>query len=903
MRTNLRAASLVLGFSSLLLSSSLQKSGLAQATIPSPKPQEPTPARETGTQPAQSPSSPAATAATTTATARAADVTDIRTLPHGVEVHAGAAILRVDVMRDDLLRIRLSPDGRLPEDASWAVLPEARTAGLAIHPEVNATQIVLQTATMKVRIERSPMRLVIEDLDGNIINEDAPGHPVEFTGPRDTQGGEFRVSKALRTDEHFFGLGDKTGPLDRRGEAFNNWNTDAFGFQESTDPIYKTIPFFLGERAGRYYGIFLDNTWRSSFDFGSSRRDSFSFGSDGGPLDYYFMYGPDPKKVVETYAFLTGPSPLPPLWSLGFQQSRYSYAPESVAREVATRLRKDKIPADVLWLDIDYQYKNRPFTVDPVGFPDMPKFVADMKAMHLHTIAITDLHVAAAPNQNYTPYDTGVAADAFVKNPDGSTFIGVVWPGNSVFPDFTHQASREWWGTNYNDFVKDGFAGFWNDMNEPSVFNGPGKTMPLDTVHRVDGTGFAARTASHREIHNVFGMQNSRATFEGVLKLDPDNRPFVMTRASYAGGQRYAVTWTGDNSSTWNHLRMTTPMLVNLGLSGFAFAGADVGGFAGSPQPDLLTKWLEVAAFHPIDRDHSSKGTNPQEVWVNGPQPEAVRRRFIETRYRLLPYIYTHAEETSRTGLPLMRPLFLEFPREEKDGHPVDLDAAGEFMLGPDLLIAAPPYPDMVDKYTPTLPGEGWYDFWTGAKVPKVQSLSELVAASQASPDGTTLQSPAMKEAMETIEASLIEPKLDQLPVFVRSGAIIPMQAVTQSTEEVPGGPLELRVYPGTQCEGSMYLDDGHSFRYKQGEYLRLQYGCTMKDGSVSVQIGPRQGHFAPWWKQLEVVVYGWNAARATATLQGTSQSLHVRVDAATHSVRVTIPESEQGSELTFTAR
>ncbi len=558
------------------------------------------------------------------------DVTDIHAMPHGVEVHAGKALLRIEALRADVLRIRITPDGVLPEDASWAVLPESRTSGIPVHPEVTPAEVTFTTAALKVRIERMPLRLIIEDPGGRILSEDAPGRPTEFLGARDAQGGEFHVTKTLEADEHFFGLGDKTGPLDRRGEAFNNWNMDAYGFQESTDPIYKTIPFFLGERAGQYYGIFLDNTWRSTFDFGSNQRDAYSFGSDGGPLDYYFLCGPEPKHVIQAYAWLTGPSPLPPLWSLGFQQSRYSYAPESVARDVAAHLRRDRIPADVLWLDIDYQDKNRPFTVDPFGFPDMPKFVADVKAMHLHTIAITDLHVADAPGQGYAPYDTGKAADAFVKKPDGTDFVGIVWPGPSVFPDFTHQASRVWWGTNYKQFVHDGFAGFWNDMNEPSVFNGPEKTMPLDTVHRVDGTGFTPRTASHREIHNVFGMQNARATYEGVLKLDPGNRPFVMTRASYAGGQRYSVTWTGDNSSTWNHLRMTVPMLVNLGLSGYAFAGADVGGFAGSPQPDLLTKWLEYSAFQPIDRDHSSKGTLPQEVWVNGPQQEAVRRHFIE---------------------------------------------------------------------------------------------------------------------------------------------------------------------------------------------------------------------------------------------------------------------------------
>ena len=834
---------------------------------------------------------------------RVGDVTAINSLPYGVEVHAGGVLERVEALRPDVLRVRVSPDGAFQEDASWAVLPEARGGGILVHPAITPSEITFTTEALHVRIERSPLRLVIEDLAGHVVSEDAQGRPTEFTGKRDAQGGEFHVWKALRTDEHFFGLGDKTGPLDRRGEAFTNWNTDAFGFQESTDPIYKTIPFFVGESAGQYYGIFLDNTWRSSFDFGKSLRDAYSFGSDGGPLDYYFVYGPDPKKVIENYAWLTGASPLPPLWSLGFQQSRYSYAPESAAREVANHLRKDKIPADVLWLDIDYQYKYRPFTVDPVGFPDMPKFVSDMKTLHLHTIAITDLHVADVPNSGYAPYDSGIAANAFVKNSDGTNFVGVVWPGNSVFPDFTHQASREWWGTNYKQFVQMGFAGFWNDMNEPSVFNGPDKTMPLDTVHRVDGTGFHPRTASHREIHNVFGMQNARATYEGVLKLDPESRPFVMTRASYAGGQRYSVTWTGDNSSTWNHLRMTTPMLENLGLSGYAFAGADVGGFAGSPQPDLLTKWLEVAAFQPIDRDHSSAGTRQQEVWVDGPQQEAIRRHFIETRYRLMPYLYTIAEETSRTGLPVVRPLFLEFPNEAKDGHPVDLDAPGEFLLGPDLLIAAPEYYDMVDKYSPTLPGEGWYNFWTGAKVAKTRSLSELAAESQASPDGTTLQSPAMKDAMKAIEDAQIEPKLDQLPVFVRSGSILPMQALVQSTDEVPNGPLELRVYPGSRCAGQVYSDDGHSFGYRHDAYVRVNFACKVDKDGVTVDIGPHQGNYTPWWKQIEVVVYGWNSSRATAMLKGDATPLRTRIDPTANAVHVVLPEKATGNELVLTAK
>jgi alpha-glucosidase len=415
--------------------------------------------------------------------------------------------------------------------------------------------------------------------------------------------------KSMPLDEHYFGLGDKTGPLDRRNEAFTLWNTDAYRFQESTDPIYKSIPYFMTYRAGRAVGILLDNTWRTSFDFGKESAGIYSFGAAAGPLDYYLFYGPSPKQVVETYAWLTGTPPLLPLWSLGFQQSRYSYMSQARVLEVAGRLRADSIPADAIYLDIDYQDKNRPFTVDRAAFPDLPGMIAKLKADNFHVVAITDLHIANLPGHDYFPYDSGVAGDQFVKNPDGTVYTGKVWPGPSVFPDFTRQQTRAWWGSLYRDLRHIGIDGFWNDMNEPSIFDSATFTMPENVVHRIDEPGFATRTATHAEIHDLYGMENSRATFEGLRTLDPESRPFVLTRATFAGGQRYAATWTGDNSSSWNHLRLATPMLENLGLSGFAFVGADVGGYAGTPTPELLTKWLEVAAFQPIERDHTEKGS------------------------------------------------------------------------------------------------------------------------------------------------------------------------------------------------------------------------------------------------------------------------------------------------------
>jgi len=810
-------------------------------------------------------------------------VTASRPTPNGIEIRSGAAVMQITALREDVVRVRVGPAGQLPDDASWAVLSSSRTSTVNVTPESSAGSVGFRTAKLHVAVHRDPFGLTVTDLAGHVIAEDLPGRPVEF------HGASFRVYLKSPADEHYFGLGDKPGPLDRRNEAFSDWNTDAFGWQESTDPIYKSIPYFMTFRKGIAAGIFLDNTWRASFDFNKEYRDGYSFGSEGGPLDLYILYGPEPRSVVQTWAWLTGTSPMPPLWSLGYQQSRYSYYPEAEVRRIADKLRSERIPADVIWLDIDYQLKNRPFTVDPERFPHFDQMIKDLRAQHIRTVVITDLHIANLPSAGYKPYDEGIAGDHFVKNPDGSIYSGVVWPGKAVFPDFTRRASREWWGSLYSDFVSKGIAGFWNDMNEPSVFLVPSKTMPDDVQHRIDEPGFAPRTASHLEVHNIFGMQNTRGTYEGLLKLQPNSRPFVMTRASYAGGQRFAATWSGDNSATWNHLRQTTPQLLNLGLSGFAMAGADVGGFAGSPQPELLTRWLEVAAFHPIDRDHTAMGTRPQEPWENGTEEDlSLRRHYIEERYRLLPYLYTTAEEMSRTGIPIMRPLFLEFPKGAADGEPIDLSTGNAFLLGPNLLIAQSPYPDELDDYTVALPQVGWYEYWAGSRIEGSSGRKAI--------DNTPVTQPEVH----------IHRTLETLPVFVRAGAIIPQQPLVQSTEEKPQGPLTLRVYPplagGGDCSGSLYLDDGISFDFKKGDFLRTQFTCRLSAQGVIVTVAPREGSFEPWWKLLSVEVYGATKPASGATvspLNGTAGSkVSTAFDAEHHRITALVDDDPKGLQL-----
>ncbi len=808
-------------------------------------------------------------------------VDSFRALPSGIEIQSGPGLLYIRALRDDILRMTISPTSTLPDQGSWAVLPGSRDSQFGVTPFSDAASVGFDTPLLHVRVRRDPLEIDILDTQGHTLL--ASSEPVRFF-PDDRNGDlGFRVWMQMPVDEHFFGLGEQAGPLDRRGNAYTLWNTDAYRWQGGTNPLYDSIPFFLTDTDGVSYGLYLDNTWRSEFDFGKARRNQFSFGAEGGPLDFYFFYGPAPKKVVEDYAWLTGTAPLPPLWAFGYQQSRYSYGTEDELRGIAQRLRADHVPSDVLYMDIAYQVKNRPFTLDASKFPDFPAFVNELKNMHFHLVLITDLHIAYLPGDDYAPFNSGEAGNHFLHNPDGSLYVGTVWPGPSVFPDFTQQSTRQWWGSLYRTFYGEGVSGFWNDMNEPSVFNSPAKTIPLDVAGQIEGPGFQTRSVTQREIHNIMGMLNSRATYEGLLRLKPNQRPFVLTRASFAGGQRYAATWTGDNSSSWSHLRLSTPMLESLGLCGFTMAGDDIGGYAGSPSMDLLTQWIEVGSFNPIERDHTEIGSNPQEPWVGGPAQEAIRRHYIDQRYRLLPYIYTTAEEASRTGIPIMRPLFLEFPDATPDRSPLDLTAGSEFLFGPDLLIAPPPYPDEVQSYTVTFPPVPWYDYWTGRLV--AQGAVASAAPSQPAP----------------LRSVTVRPTPAMLPVYVRGGSILPMQPLVQNTGQIPAGPLELRVYPGPDCHGSLYQDDGTTFNYQHGDYLRVGYTCQSSAGRLTLNIGAQEGSYPAWWKSIDMAIYDWPSAQVRVTLNG-HVLLGSSYDVAHRVLHLRIPQSTGAQKLVITA-
>ncbi len=759
----------------------------------------------------------------------------------GVELATGRAKVRVTFVREGLVRVRLAPNGEFPADHSWAIIQSPEPPIVTVQEGTDT--VTVSSGDVVASINKASLLVRLGDSEGNLVVADEPSLPMAWSGER------VKVWKKMPLLENYYGLGDKQGPLNRRNRSFTMWNTDFFGWQESDQPLYKTIPFFIGMNQGKAYGIFFDNAYRSNFNFGLDSQDFYSFGSEGGELDYYYFAGPDPRRVVQAFASLTGHVELPQYWTLGFQQSRYSYYPEARVEEVAATFRKKKIPADAIYLDIDYQQGNAPFTVNRDYFPTFEKLVKNLSGEGFHTVLITDLHIKYVPNGGYAPYESGSKNDVFVKKADGSLYVAEVWPGPSVFPDFTLTRARTWWGEQYADFVKMGISGFWNDMNEPAVFLTPTKTMPEDNRHRLDD----GSSLDHRAVHNVFGMQNVRATYDGLRKLRPNERPFILTRAAYAGTQRYAATWTGDNSSTWNHLKMSTPQLLNMGLSAFPIVGADIGGFAGSPPFDLLTRWIEVGAFNPIYRDHTAKGTLDQEPWANGPEQEAIRRRYIELRYRLLPYTYTTVEETTRTGLPIMRPLFLEYPQVSdfyEDGR--------DFLFGHDFLVE-PVVTEMLDPLEVKFPPGGWFDFWTSKQFTDKDKIS-------------------------------LSPKLDEMPLYVRAGAIVPLQPLVQYTAETPNGPLELRVYLGSDCHGALYQDDGHSYDYQKGDFLRIAYSCRVSSSGVSVNSHVDKNGFKPWWNAIELKVYGVSRKPKEVRV-GDHVVMDWKYDGAEHVVRLSIPD------------
>ncbi len=613
----------------------------------------------------------------------------------------------------------------------------------------------------------------------------AEGHEVSSRGDINYR---VQVVKRMEGDEAFYGLGDKTGFLNKRHYDYEMWNSDLpTAHTDAFKALYKSIPFFITLRKSCVYGIFFDNTYHSYFDMGKEKNDYYYFGADNGNLDYYFIAGEAMPEIVENYTYLTGRTPLPQLFTLGYHQSRWGYENVWDVREVVQKYRALDIPIDTIHLDIDYMDGYKVFTWNEDDFGEPKALIAELKKSGFKVVTIIDPGVKV--EAGYNIYEEGIANGYFASTPQGEVYENAVWPGDAVFPDFGKPKTRAWWAKNQRFLIDLGVRGVWNDMNEPASFRGE---LPGDVIFTDED-----EVSNHEAVHNVYGHLMSKASYEGWKEYDK-RRPFVITRACYSGSQKYATSWTGDNQSLWEHLQMAIPQMCNMGLSGLAFIGTDVGGFGADVTPELLCRWVEVGCFSPLFRNHSSRGSVRQEPWLFGEETLAVNKKYIELRYRILPYFYDLFWECESKGLPLVRPLVLHYEHDEEVKN-----MNGEFLLGEHLLVA-PVVEQGVNRKLVYLPKGDWYDYWTGEK--KAGGCYFI------------------KEA-----------PLDVCPIYVKAGSILPNFEPMQYVGEHEMDVLILDVYDGN----GRYVhrqDNGEDFAYREGEYNEYEF-VVLADGTLKIEL------------------------------------------------------------------
>ncbi|MEM7382415.1 MAG: TIM-barrel domain-containing protein, partial [Bacteroidota bacterium] len=609
-------------------------------------------------------------------------------------------VLELTVLRNSALRFRYATEHVFEPDFSYAIDKNASRGYDELEVEETKTEYLVETSKLKILVDKKTMRIQISDRDGDIINEDELGFHWEENY---TYGGNtVKMSKITQTGESFYGMGDKATHTNLKGKRVNNWVTDQYAYGKDQDPLYKAIPFYIGLHHNKAYGIFFDNTFRSYFDFSHERRNTTSFWADGGEMNYYFFYGPDISRVVRSYTDLTGTPELPPLWALGYHQSKWSYYPEKRVKDLAAKFRKLNIPCDAIYLDIDYMDGFRCFTWDNKRFPDPKAMIDELYEDGFKTVVMIDPGIKV--DRDYWVYQEARDKDYFCKRADGPYLRGKVWPGDCNFPDFTNPEVREWWAELYKGLiVEDGVHAVWNDMNEPAVMEVPTKTAPLDVRHDYDG-----HPCSHRKAHNVYGMQMVRATYDGVKKYVYPKRPFVITRAAYSGAQRYSCTWTGDNVATWEHLWIANVQVQRMCMSGMSFVGSDIGGFAEQPSGELFARWIQLGVFHPFCRVHSSGDHGDQEPWSFDSEVTNIVRKFIEIRYQLLPYLYTMFWKYVKERVPMLKSL-VYFDQEDQQTH----FRTDEFIFGEHILVCPVQEPNAQGRRM-YIPRGKWHNFWTG---------------------------------------------------------------------------------------------------------------------------------------------------------------------------------------------
>jgi alpha-glucosidase len=753
---------------------------------------------------------------------RPGNVTSVQPHERGITINAAHGALRLTVIAPDCIQVRFQPSGKFQIPFSYAV---SKVTWPEVPFSVTETDetITLAAPEITCRIERATCCLTFLNVLGTIASREA--EPISW------REGEFCWSRELPPDEACFGLADQPVGLDLRGRRYVLWNTDPGGLDRNRVPAYFTIPFYLGIRRESACGIFWDNPGQGWIDVGAARPDRLTFSGSTGELRYYVFGGMDVAAVLARYTELTGHMPLPPAWALGFHISRWSYYPADKVREIAHNFRKRNIPCDAIYLDIHYMDGYRCFTWDRDRFPAPAVLIRELTDQGFKTVASLSPGIKVDPA--YKVYESGVREDVFLRYPNGKRFVGPVWPGSAVFPDFSSPKVRAWWAAQFDLLIKPGVAGIWNDMNEPTVFNLTSeKTIPGHIRHDYEGQG-----ADHLSLHNAYGMLMARATFDALEKARPGKRPFNISRAAYAGAQRYASTWTGSNRSAWDHLRLSISMVINSGLSGLAFTGPDIGGFYGNAEPELFARWIQLGSMMPYFRVHTALNTTDQEPWAFGQPYEDIARKYINLRYQLLPYFYSLFAQNAQSGLPILRPMFMADPTDDRLRGIEDA-----FMVGDALLIAPVLDKGQTEREVYLPQNSSWYDF----------------GSDQSFAGGQTIRA---------------KTPLDTMPIFARAGCVIPRWPVQQYVGQAPIDELHLQVYVGNG-EVTLYEDAGEGMDYLNGAYRWLYFTVkAFPTGGVSIA-WRRAGKYRPPYNRVRCEVFGIDVEPRLVELDGQSAPL-----------------------------
>ncbi|UKJ09349.1 glycoside hydrolase family 31 protein [Solitalea lacus] len=720
----------------------------------------------------------------------------------------GVSKVQISVISDEIIRVRMAPQGTFLADFSYAINGYPHKITLVKFAE---DENIYKISTPKVNciITKADFLISFTDSNNHMMNADAKAMHFE----ENVQFGGYYVycSKVCTNTEDFYALGDKPTEFNLRGKRLVLWNTDTYAFAKNQDPLYRSIPFYIGLNEGKSYGIFFDNTFKTHFDFAVELKDRSSFWSDGGELNYYYIHGPEMMDVVKRYSQLTGTHQMPPMWALGFHQCRWSYYPDSKVKEIAQTFRDKKIPCDAIYLDIDYMNGYRCFTWNQRYFPEPKKLLGDLKDIGFKTVVIIDPGIKV--DDNYWVFKEGKSNNYFCRRSDDYFMEGNVWPGRCQFPDFTNPKVRDWWGWLFKELLETGVDGIWNDMNEPAVF-GSG-TFPDDVRHNFDH-----HRGSHRKAHNVYGMQMVRATYEGLKKLQKNKRPFTITRAGYSGVQRYSSVWTGDNVATWEHLKLANIMCQRLSISGISFCGTDIGGFTGEPDGELFTRWIQLGVFTPLMRAHSAGDTREREPWSFGEPFEGICRKFIELRYKLMPYLYSAFWQHYKYQLPVVRPIVMLESHEHINHYRED-----EFSFGDNILVCPVLQPSIHNRKV-YLPQGAWYDYWTNQKY---SGGKEFV----------------------------ISTPLDSMPIFVKAGAVIPEMEVMQYTDEFELEELFLKTWFSVHpVKSVLYEDHGDTFAYQQDIFLEKTFNVFGSNGSLIIE-QVMDGLYTPRYEKYRHIIYG----------------------------------------------